>query len=168
MPHKIHDPESIFWVSYNTFLKTVTPKIAKFDDFWPFYKLKPIEKLKYGPKILHGRRVHLNKDSLKKNLVTKISRYLNYEKSVFLQFFKWKQMLLPHLKFIDLDKIFTEDTSHYEVPPCKISSKSEHFKYPKLSSKIKKWKKMTLKIVFWRETWPCYGRDVWTKGQNSF
>ena len=44
-----------------------------------------------------------------------------------------------------MDKIFNEDTSHYEVPPCKISSKSKHFKYPKLSSKIKKWKKMTSK-----------------------
>ena len=50
-------------------------------------------------------------------------------------------MLLPHLKFIDLDKIFTEDTSHHEVPPCKISSKSKHFKYPKLSTKIKNGKK---------------------------
>ena len=59
-------------------------------------------------------------------------------------------MLLPPLKFIDLDKIFTEDTSHYEVPPCKISSKSKHFKYPKLSSKIKKWKKMTWKSSFGR------------------
>ena len=77
-------------------------------------------------------------------------------------------MSLPPLKFTDLDKIFTGDTSHYEVPPCKISSKSEHFKYLKLTSKIKKWKKMTSKIVFWPETLPCYGRDVWTKGQNSF
>ena len=60
---KFHDPESIFWVSNNTFLETVTPKIAKFDDFWPFFKLKPIEKLKYGPNILHGHIVDLNKDS---------------------------------------------------------------------------------------------------------
>ena len=29
-PKKFHDPESIFWVSNNTFLETVTPKIAKF------------------------------------------------------------------------------------------------------------------------------------------
>ena len=69
-------------------------------------------------------------------------------------------MLLPPLKFTDFDKIFTGDTSHYEVPPCKISSKSEYSKYPKLSSKIKKWKKKDLKIVFWPETLPCYGRDV--------
>ena len=60
---KFHDPESIFWVSNNIFLETVTPKIAKFDDFWPFFKLKPIEKLKYGPNILHGHIVDHNKDS---------------------------------------------------------------------------------------------------------
>ena len=36
---KFHDPESIFWLSNNTFLETVTPKIAKFDNFWPFFKL---------------------------------------------------------------------------------------------------------------------------------
>ena len=60
---KFHDPESIFWVSNNTFLETVTPKIAKFDNFLPFFKLKPIEKLKYRPNILHGHKVDLNKDS---------------------------------------------------------------------------------------------------------
>ena len=35
---KCHDPESIFWVSNNNFLKTVEPKIAKLGDFRPFCK----------------------------------------------------------------------------------------------------------------------------------
>ena len=56
----------------------------------------------------------------------------------FHDFFKEKKMLLPPLKFTDLDKIFTGDTSHYEVPPCKISSKSEHSKYQKSPSELKK------------------------------
>ena len=60
---KFHDPESIFWVSNNNFLENVRPEIAKFVDFWPFFKLKPRKKLKYGPKILHGHIVDLNKDS---------------------------------------------------------------------------------------------------------
>ena len=60
---KFHDPESIFWVSNNTFLETVRPEIAKFDNFWPFFKLKPKKKMKYGPKILHGHIVNLFKDS---------------------------------------------------------------------------------------------------------
>ena len=60
---KFRDPESIFWVSNNTFLETVRPKIAKFDNFWPFSKLEPKKKLKYGPTILHGHIVALNKAS---------------------------------------------------------------------------------------------------------
>ena len=60
---KFHDPESIFWVSKNTFLETIRPKITKFDDFWPFFKLNPKKKLKYESKILHGHKVDLNKDS---------------------------------------------------------------------------------------------------------
>ena len=60
---KFHDSESIFWVSNNNFLENVRPEIAKFVDFWPFFKLKPRKKLKYGPKILHGHIVDLNKDS---------------------------------------------------------------------------------------------------------
>ena len=35
---KFHDPESIFWVSNNNFVKTVGPKIAKFGDLRPFFK----------------------------------------------------------------------------------------------------------------------------------
>ena len=38
-PKKFHDPESIFWVSNNTFLETIGPEIAKFDNFWLFFKL---------------------------------------------------------------------------------------------------------------------------------
>ena len=38
-PKKFHDPESIFWVSNNNFLKTVTPKIEKIADFQPFFNL---------------------------------------------------------------------------------------------------------------------------------
>ena len=60
---KFRDPESIFWVSNNTFLETVRPKIVKFDDFWPFFKLKPKKKSKYGPTNLHGHMVDLNKAS---------------------------------------------------------------------------------------------------------
>ena len=60
---KFRDPESIFWVSINTFLETIRPKIVKFDDFWPFFKLKPKKKLKYGPTILHGHMVDFNKAS---------------------------------------------------------------------------------------------------------
>ena len=40
-PKKFHDPESIFWVSNNTILETIRPKITKFDDFWPFFQVKP-------------------------------------------------------------------------------------------------------------------------------
>ena len=36
----------------------------------------------------------------------------------------------------DLDKIFAEGISHYGLLPRKISSKSEHFEYQKLSAKI--------------------------------
>ena len=36
---KFHDPESIFWVSNNTFFGDRKSKIAKFDIFWPFFKL---------------------------------------------------------------------------------------------------------------------------------
>ena len=60
---KFHDPESIFWVSNNTFLETVRPKIAKFDNFWPFFKLLPKKKLEYQPIILHAHVIDLNKDS---------------------------------------------------------------------------------------------------------
>ena len=35
---KFHDPESIFWVSNNNFVKTVGPKITKFGDLRPFFK----------------------------------------------------------------------------------------------------------------------------------
>ena len=35
---KFHDPESIFWVSNNNFVKTVGPKTAKFGDLRPFFK----------------------------------------------------------------------------------------------------------------------------------
>ena len=68
----------------------------------------------------------------------------------------------------DLDKIFTGDTSYHGLPPCKISSKSEHFKYPKLHSKIQNSPKNTPKIVFEPETLPKYGRHLWTMGWNSF
>ena len=60
---KFHDPESIFWVSNNNFLENVRPEIAEFANFWPFFKLKPKKKLKYGPTILHGHIVDLNKAS---------------------------------------------------------------------------------------------------------
>ena len=49
-PKKFHDPESIFWVSNNTFLETVTPKIAKFDDFWPFFQVKTYRKVEIWAK----------------------------------------------------------------------------------------------------------------------
>ena len=64
-------------------------------------------------------------------------------------------MSLPPLKFTDLDKIFTEDTSHYKVPPCKISSE-----VPKIVCENQKMEKNDLKIVFLPETSSCYGRDV--------
>ena len=100
--------------------------------------------MKYGQEILHAHTIDPNKDSFKKNFLGKtISRYLNKEKTGFSRFFKEKRMLLPHLKFIDLDKIFTGDTSHYGLPPGKISSKLERYKYQNLSSKIIKWKKLT-------------------------
>ena len=54
-------------------------------------------------------------------------------------------MSLPPLMLTDLDKIFIGGTSHHGLPPCKISSKSEHFKCPKFCSKIKK--KMTPEMV---------------------
>ena len=43
-------------------------------------------------------------------------------------------MSLPPLLSTDLDKIFIGGTSHHGLPPCKISSKSEHFKCPKLDT----------------------------------
>ena len=36
---KFHDPESTFWVSNNTFLETIGPENAKFDNFWPFFQV---------------------------------------------------------------------------------------------------------------------------------
>ena len=36
---KFHDPESIFWVSNNTFFGDRRTQIVKFDNFWPFFKL---------------------------------------------------------------------------------------------------------------------------------
>ena len=77
-------------------------------------------------------------------------------------------MLLPPLMLTDLDKIFIGGTSHHGLPPCKISSKSEHFKCPKFCSKIKNWKKMTPKIVFELVALSYQGRHVWTMGQSSF
>ena len=72
---------------------------------------------------MHAHIVDPNKESSKKIfLVKKISRYLNKEKTGFSRFFKEKRMLLPPFKFTDLDKIITGDTSHYGVPPCKIST----------------------------------------------
>ena len=75
---------------------------------------------------------------------------------------------LPPLTLTDLDEIFTGGTSHHGLPPFKISSKSEHLKCQKLCSKIKNWKKMTLKIVFELVPLSYQGRDVWTMGQSSF
>ena len=77
-------------------------------------------------------------------------------------------MSLSPLLSTDLDKIFIGGASHYGLPPCKISSKSEHFKCPKFCSKIKNWKKMTPKIVFELVALSYQGRDVWTMGQSSF
>ena len=48
-----------------------------------------------------------------------------------------KMMWRPPLKLTDLDKISTGGTSHHVLVSCKIPSKSEHFKYQKLRSKIK-------------------------------
>ena len=62
--------------------------------------------------------------------------------------------LLPPLKLINLDKIFTGGTSDHALPPYKISSKSEHVKYQKLCSKLKNLKKVTPKIVFELGTLP--------------
>ena len=53
--------------------------------------------------------------------------------------------MLPPLKLTDLDQIFTGGTSHHGLPPCKISSKSEHFKYQKLHLKVKNKKSATFK-----------------------
>ena len=64
-------------------------------------------------------------------------------------------LLLPPLKLTDLDKIFTGSTSHHVQPPCKISSKSEHFKYQKLHLKVKNQKisnfktKNSCNFFFW-------------------
>ena len=77
-------------------------------------------------------------------------------------------MFFPPLKLTDLDKIFTGDTSYHGLPPCKISSKSKPFKYPKLPSKFQNSPKNTRKIVFEPETLPEYGRHLWTMGWNSF
>ena len=41
---KFHDPESIFWVSNNTFLETIGPANAKFDNFWPFFSSYNLKK----------------------------------------------------------------------------------------------------------------------------
>ena len=45
-------------------------------------------------------------------------------------------MLLPPLEMTDLYQTFTGGTLHHLLPPCKISSKSERFKYQTLCSKI--------------------------------
>ena len=96
---------------------------------------------------MHAHIVDPNKESSKKIfLVKKISRYLNKEKTGFSRFFKEKRMLLPPFKFTDLDKIVTGDTSHYGVPPCKISSKSEHIKHPNLVFENQKMEKYDFKI----------------------
>ena len=104
--------------------------------------------------------------------ISKSRQHLLYLKLVKMRFFlwkcQWKILLLPPLKLTDLDKIFTGGISHYGLPPCKISSKSEHLKYQKLPSKIQNsWKKYP-KIVFGPETLPWYGRHLWTMGWNSF
>ena len=52
---------------------------------------------------------------------------------------------LPPLKLTDLDDIFTGGTSHHGLPPVKISSKSEHFKYQKLCAKIQNYGKKNQK-----------------------
>ena len=54
-------------------------------------------------------------------------------------------MLLHPLKLTDLGQISTGGTSHHVLPPCKLSSKSEHFKYQKLRSKIQNSGKKTQK-----------------------
>ena len=51
------------------------------------------------------------------------------KKQVFFEYSWEKMMSLPPLMLTDLDKIFIGGTSHHGLPPCKISSKSEHFKY---------------------------------------
>ena len=56
---------------------------------------------------------------------------------------------LPPLKLTDLGKIFPGGTSHHEVPPSKISSKSEHVRYQKLCSKIKNLKKLPQTLSFY-------------------
>ena len=42
----------------------------------------------------------------------------------------------PPLKSTDLDKILTGGTSHQLLPPCKISSKSERSKVPKIAFEV--------------------------------
>ena len=43
---------------------------------------------------------------------------------------------LPPLKSTNLDKILTGGTSHQVLPPCKISSKLERFKVPKIAFEV--------------------------------
>ena len=42
----------------------------------------------------------------------------------------------PPLKSTGLDKILTGGTSHQVLPPCKISSKLERFKVPKIAFEV--------------------------------
>ena len=84
-PKKFHDPGSIFWVSNNSSLKTVRPKIAEIADFRPFFNLWPVEKLKYGPEILPAHVRDPNYVLWKKHGMSKKNlRYLNLKKKFFL------------------------------------------------------------------------------------
>ena len=74
-------------------------------------------------------------------------RYLNSKIKNF-EYSREKMMSLLPLMLTNSDKFFIGGTKHHALLPCKISSKSEHFKCPKFCTKVKKWKKMSPKIVF--------------------
>ena len=56
---KFHDPESIFWVSNNNFLKTVARKIAKCGGLGLFLSHIPNKKIKYGKNICMCKRQNM-------------------------------------------------------------------------------------------------------------
>ena len=88
-----------------------------------------------------------------------------FKKKVFFGYSWEKMILLPPLLSTNLDKIFFGGTSHHGLPPCKISSKSEHVKCPNFCMKIKNLKKMSPKIVL--SWWHCHIRagmyEPWAK-----
>ena len=99
--------------------------------------------------IFHAPKIDPKKDFWKKILMSKIFSVPKFgKKQVFIEYSSRKMISLPLLKLTDLDQIFTGGTWYHGLRPCKISFKSEQFKYQKLRSKIKNRTKMTPKIVF--------------------